>query len=220
MQPLATRKLSYRQIRCCYFPKKKKMSTKATPKSSKTSKSNKGALSVKHESDDSDSTEVISSSDEEDHWKETARSQELPADYYNIQKLVKYIKAGNPTATIVSLCCLKDYDLKLPINQFAIQDIGGLEVLVNLLESNDLKCRLGALHILAEISHNTDIRKGILDLDGIPLLVKILSEPAVDLKTISAETIANVSKIRLARKHVRKCGGIPKLVDLLDVKME
>lgn len=175
---------------------------------------------MKHESEDSDSTVVLSSSDEEDHWKETARSQELPADYYNIQKLVKYIKAGNPTATIVSLCCLKDYELKLPINQFAIQDIGGLEVLVNLLESNDLKCRLGALHILAEISMNTDIRKSILDLDGIPLLVKILSEPAVDLKTISAETIANVSKIRLARKHVRKCGGIPKLVDLLDVKME
>lgn len=174
----------------------------------------------KIESEDSDSTEVISSSDEEDRWKETARSSEIPADYWNIQKLVKYIKSGNPTATVVALCCLKDYDLTTQINQFAIQDIGGLEVLVNLLESNDLKCRLGALHVLADISLNIDIRKTIVDLDGIPLLVRILSEPALDLKTMAAETLANVAKVRLARKHVRKCGGIPKLVDLLDVKME
>lgn len=172
------------------------------------------------ESDDSDSTDVMSSSDEEDRWKETARANEVPAEYWNIQKLVKYIKAGNPTATVVSLCCLKDYDLKTQINQLAIQDIGGLEVLVNLLESNDIKCRLGALHVLADISLNIDIRKTIVDLDGIPLLVRILAEPALDLKTMAAETIANVAKVRLARKHVRKCGGIPKLVDLLDVKME
>lgn len=174
----------------------------------------------KIDSEDSDSTEVISSSDEEDRWKETARTADVPAEYWNIQKLVKYIKAGNPTATIVSLCCLKDYDLTLQIHQLAIQDIGGLEVLVNLLESNDLKCRLGSLHILADISLNIDIRKTIVDLNGIPLLVKILSEPALDLKTMSAETIANVAKVRLARQHVRRCGGIPRLVDLLDVKME
>lgn len=174
----------------------------------------------KAESDNSDSTEVMSSSDEEDRWKETARGTEVPAEYWNIQKLIKYIKAGNPTATIVSLCCLKDFDLSTQINQLAILDIGGLEVLVNLLESNELKCRLGALHVLADISLNIDIRKTIVDLDGIPLLVNILAEPALDLKTMAAETIANVAKVRLARKHVRKCGGIPKLVDLLDVKME
>ena len=172
------------------------------------------------ESEDSDSTEVISSSDEEDRWKDNARGAEIPPEYWNIQKLVKYIKAGDPTTTVVALCCLKDYDLTTQMNQLAIQDIGGLEVLVNLLESNDLKCRLGALHVLSDISLNIDIRKSIVDLDGIPLLVKILSEPAIDLKTAAAETIANVARVRLARKHVRKFGGISKLVDLLDVKME
>lgn len=102
----------------------------------------------------------------------------------------------------------------------AIQDIGGLEVLVNLLESNDAKCRLGALHVLANISANTDVRKSIVDLDGIPLLVAILSEPALDLKRMAAETLSNVAKVRLARKLVRKFGGIAKLVDLLDIKLE
>lgn len=169
--------------------------------------------------DDSDSTEIESSTDEEERWKDVARSAEIPADYYNIQKLVKYIKAGNQTATIVSLCCLQDYDLTTQINQFAIQDIGGLDVLVNILECNDAKCRLGALTVMADISLNIDIRKTIVDLDGIPLIIDILNSSMRDLKTVAAETLANVAKVRLARKYVRLCGGIPKLVDLLDVKL-
>jgi hypothetical protein len=52
------------------------------------------------------------------------------------------LQAGNQTATIVSLCCLKDHDLTTEINQTAIRDIGGLEVLVNLLETSNLKCKV------------------------------------------------------------------------------
>lgn len=169
-------------------------------------------------SDSSDSTDVVSSSDEEDRWKErTIKQSDLPSEYWHIQKLVKYMKAGNQTATVVALCCLKDHDLTTQINQLAIQEIGGLEVLVNLLESNDLKCRFGALTVLSAISLNLDIRRSIVDLGGIPLLVNILSEPSRDLKILAAETISNVGKVRLARKLIRRCGGIPKVVDLLDV---
>uniref|UniRef100_A0A182NFE7 Armadillo repeat-containing domain-containing protein n=1 Tax=Anopheles dirus TaxID=7168 RepID=A0A182NFE7_9DIPT len=171
------------------------------------------------ESYESDSSDQVSSSDEEERWKDSKLSNDVPSEYWHIQKLVKYMKAGNQTATIVALCCLKDHDLTTQMNQRAIQDCGGLEVLVNLLESNDMKCRLGALSVLSEISSNLDIRRAIVDLGGIPLLVQILSEPGRDLKIMAAETIANVAKVRLARKLVRKCNGIPRLVDLLDVNM-
>ena len=99
---------------------------------------------------------------------------------------------------------MKDHDLTTAMNQRSIQDSGGLEVLVNLMESNDLKCRLGTLSVLAAISTNLDIRRSIVDLGGIPLLVKITSEPGRDLKILAAETLANVAKVRLARKLVRK----------------
>lgn len=73
----------------------------------------------------------------------------------------------------------------------AIHHIGGLEVLVNLLESgsNDAKCRLGALHVLSKISaNNSEIRKLLVDFDAIPLLVAILIEPILDLKRMAAGT--------------------------------
>ncbi|KAJ9600824.1 hypothetical protein L9F63_001036 [Diploptera punctata] len=144
----------------------------------------------------------------------------MPAEYWHIQKLIKYIKAGNQTATIVSLCCLKDHNLTTEINQIAIRDIGGLEVLVNLLETEDLKCKQGSLSVLSEISQNPDIRRGITDLGAIPTLVVILSHQSRNLQILAAETIANVANIRKARRAIRKHNGIPKLVDLLDVSNE
>lgn len=70
----------------------------------------------KTDSDESDSSDILS--DDGNQWKETKRIVSDPTpEYQNIQKLVRYAKAGNTTATIVSLCCLKDYDLSIPMNQ-------------------------------------------------------------------------------------------------------
>ncbi|XP_068083879.1 armadillo repeat-containing protein gudu [Anabrus simplex] len=164
----------------------------------------------------SDSSTAESSSEEEDERK-GVNAADMPSEYWHIQKLVKYMKAGNQTATIVALCCLKDHNLTTEINQMAIRDIGGLEVLVNLLETNDFKCKLGSLSVLSEISQNVDVRRSLSDLGAVPLLVTILSDQSRDLQILASETIANVAKVRKARKTVRKCDGIPKLVDLLDV---
>ncbi|XP_060529218.1 armadillo repeat-containing protein gudu [Cylas formicarius] len=155
------------------------------------------------------------SSDDEGHVERP--KTDIPPEYWHIQKLVKYLKTGNQTATVVALCCLKDHDLTTEINQLAIQEIGGLELLINLLETKDLKCKLGALSVLAELSQNQDIRRSIANLGGVDLLVKNLKEPARDLQILVAETIYNVAQVRKARKQIRKCDGIPKLVDFLDI---
>ena len=40
-------------------------------------------------------------------------------------------------------------------------DAGGLEVLTNLLETDDLKCKIGSLKVLAQISFHSDVRRHI-----------------------------------------------------------
>lgn len=83
----------------------------------------------KVESDDSDSSEDILSEDE-NQWKDTNRTVSDPTpEYHNIQKLVRYVKAGNTTATIVSLCCLKDHDLSIAMNQM-VRHFDGLLLFV------------------------------------------------------------------------------------------
>ena len=58
-----------------------------------------------------------SSSESEEEGDDMAadRRQEqptdLPAEYWQIQKLVKYLKWGNQTATVIALCAMLDFNL-------------------------------------------------------------------------------------------------------------
>lgn len=79
---------------------------------------------------------------------------ELPAEYWQIQKLVKYLRCGNQTATIIAICSLRDFDLTVDANQMAVKSVGGLEILINLLKTNDPRCKAGALQVLKELSEN------------------------------------------------------------------
>lgn len=89
---------------------------------STTAKAKTPIVARKADSDDSDSSDILS--DDENQWKETKRIVSDPTpEYQNIQKLVRYAKAGDTTATIVSLCCLKDYDLSVPMNQMVSRRI-------------------------------------------------------------------------------------------------
>ncbi|XP_025084280.1 armadillo repeat-containing protein 4-like isoform X2 [Pomacea canaliculata] len=166
-----------------------------------------------------DSFSESSTESEEEEEAIDRRSEanaDLPSEYWQIQKLVKYLKGGNQTATIIALCSLRDFNLTQETCQLAIRDVGGLEVLINLLDTEEVKCKIGALKILKEISRNTQIRRSIADLGGLQTMVKILRDPDKDLKCLAAETIANVAKFRRARRTVRQHGGIKRLVSLLD----
>ena len=82
--------------------------------------------------------------DEEDELADRGRQDQsdLPSEYWQIQKLVKYLKGGNQTATIIALCSMRDFNLSQEACQFAIRDVGGLEVLINLLDTEDIKCKV------------------------------------------------------------------------------
>lgn len=93
---------------------KTKSSTRFCAPKKSTTPARKTVQIESEESESSDST----LSDDENHWNDTKpAASDLTPDYQNIQKLVKYVKAGNTTATMISLCCLKDYDLTLPMNR-------------------------------------------------------------------------------------------------------
>ncbi|NXG27019.1 ARMC4 protein, partial [Dromaius novaehollandiae] len=161
-----------------------------------------------------------SSSETEEDEEQPERHQEgntdLPSEYWQIQKLVKYLKGGNPTATVIALCSMRDFNLAQETCQLAIRDVGGLEVLINLLDTEEIKCQIGSLKILKEISQNSLIRHAIADLGGLQIMVKILDSPDKDLKCLAAETIANVARFKRARRTVRQHGGIKRLVRLLE----
>ncbi|XP_068604212.1 outer dynein arm-docking complex subunit 2 [Brachionichthys hirsutus] len=158
----------------------------------------------------------VSEEEEEQPERRPESNTDLPSEYWQIQKLVKYLKGGDQTATVLTLCAMMDFNLMQETCQLAIRDVGGLEVLINLLDTDEVKCKIGSLKILRKISHNVQIRRAIVDMGGLQSIVKILDSPVKDLKALAAETIANVAKFRRARRTIRQYGGIKKLVKLLD----
>ncbi|XP_038654138.1 armadillo repeat-containing protein 4 isoform X2 [Scyliorhinus canicula] len=161
-----------------------------------------------------------SSTESEEEQQDMSRQQEsntdLPSEYWQIQKVVKYLKGGNQTATVIALCSMRDFNLTNETSQLAIREVGGLEVLINLLDTDETKCKVGSLKILKEISKNSQIRRCLAELGGLQIMVKILDSHNKDLKCLAAETIANIAKFRRARQTVRLHGGIQRLVGLLD----
>jgi hypothetical protein len=82
--------------------------------------------------------------EEEDQLIDRTRQDQtdLPTEYWQIQRLVKYLKGGNPTATLIALSSIRDFNLSIEICQLAIRDAGGLEIMVNLLETDDIDCKV------------------------------------------------------------------------------
>ena len=58
-----------------------------------------------------------------------------------------FIQGGNQTATIIALCALMDFNLVQDTCQLAIRDVGGLEVLINLLDTDQIKCKVIRIRI-------------------------------------------------------------------------
>ena len=48
----------------------------------------------------------------------------------------------------------------------AIRDAGGLDLLINVLETNDIKCKIGTLRILHLISKSTTSGMALVDHGG------------------------------------------------------
>ncbi|XP_076248300.1 armadillo repeat-containing protein gudu [Calliopsis andreniformis] len=172
-------------------------------------------ITEKDEDQSSDDEPESESDDELRHLKDDL--PQVPSEFWHIQKLIRYMKAGNQTATTVALCLLKDYDLTSRIIQKAIQEMGGLEILVNLLETNDLKCQNGSLSVLLQIVTCMEMRRYLIDLGIVTPLIRMLKHPARDIQLLATETMAIVAQIRKARKQIRLRGGIPLILDVMDI---
>ena len=61
---------------------------------------------------------------------------------FKTSNICMLFQGGNQTATIIALCAMRDFNLAQETCQLAIRDVGGLEVLINLLETNESKCKV------------------------------------------------------------------------------
>lgn len=83
--------------------------------------------------------------------------------------------------------------------------MGGLEILVNLLETRDLKCQNGSLSVLLQIITSIDMRRHLIDLGIVTPLIQMLRYPARDIQ-VSFSFIKNfiVDYLHKNFKNIKK----------------
>lgn len=52
---------------------------------------------------------------------------------------------------MIALCSMRDFNLAQETCQLAIRDVGGLEVLINLLDTDEVKCKVRVLSRWREV---------------------------------------------------------------------
>lgn len=63
---------------------------------------------------------------------------------FNFSHLALLLQGGDQTATVLTLCAMMDFNLMQETCQLAIRDVGGLEVLINLLDTDEVKCKVSS----------------------------------------------------------------------------
>ncbi|KAJ7378775.1 hypothetical protein OS493_021361 [Desmophyllum pertusum] len=142
---------------------------------------------------------------------------DLPSEYWQIQRLVKFLKIGNQVATVITLCGLMDFNLTQEMTQMAIRDVEGLTVLVNILRTDHVNCQIGALKVLQQLTLNSKYnRRAVIKMGGVQILVDLITDGQKEVQSLAAANLANMAKSSLGRNILKRHGGIQKLVGLLD----
>ncbi len=53
-----------------------------------------------------------------------------------------------------------------------MQDLGGMDILLNILETDDCKCKIASLQVLKDITDHPDVRKAVFELNGVNVSLK------------------------------------------------
>ncbi|XP_050734668.1 outer dynein arm-docking complex subunit 2-like [Eriocheir sinensis] len=153
--------------------------------------------------------------DEEDIYQLDLPSAELCVDYWQIHKMVKYLKVGNATCTTIALVGLKDCGLHQEVCQLALKMVGGLEVLLNILRTCNLRCNIGSLQVLQAACGHASTRSAVHRLGGLQVLQGLVGHSHVEVRGLAAAVLAQVCVLPAARAALIRDDGIPKLVALL-----
>ncbi|XP_071535549.1 outer dynein arm-docking complex subunit 2-like [Panulirus ornatus] len=155
--------------------------------------------------------------EEEDLYQLDFQSADLSADYWQIHRMVKYLKVGNATCTTIALVGLKDCGMYREVCQVALKMVGGLEVLLNILRTSNLRCNIGALQVLESACGHVTTRAAVYRLGGLQVLQGLVCHSHVEVRGLAASVLAQVCALPTARSALITDHGLPRLVRLLQV---
>lgn len=96
--------------------------------------------------------------------------------------------------------------------QQALENSEAIDILINVLEADDHKCKVAALRLLQNMMTIQHFQRLLVMKSGIATVVKLLSESEQDVRCLAAGTLAHAVNSHRSRMLTRKAGAVPLLV--------
>jgi hypothetical protein len=139
-------------------------------------------------------------------------SPEVP----QINKLVKFLKGGNVSATIIAVSSLQEYDLTSRPIQKAIKDVGGIDPLIGLVMGGETKLAHGCADILCTVADSYIVQLDIVELDGIEAMLQCLgTKTDPQLLSQCIRIIGKCASFGMVAKRIRQNQGVKKLIQVV-----
>ncbi|XP_028402892.1 armadillo repeat-containing protein 4-like isoform X2 [Dendronephthya gigantea] len=130
---------------------------------------------------------------------------------------MRFVRIGNPTATVLALCALKDLDIQKPSFSEIIRHLHGITLFLNILDTDNRRCRVAALKVLLYLSSSPKTSNIILRRNGIQQLVSVLSEDDKVIVSLACDVLSSLAKHRNVRAAANKINIIEKLMSVFKV---
>ncbi|XP_075232467.1 armadillo repeat-containing protein gudu-like [Lycorma delicatula] len=144
-------------------------------------------------------------------------NEDIPSEYWQVQKFVKFIKTADQMATALCLAYVDDYNMNDVWVQMGIRDIGIIPTIVRFLERGTRNIQAMSAYMTSKLTRLKKARHAFFAAGGLPLLISLLEVPDSILQ--HKYFIVNRScEGPTPRKLVHTHRGTHKLVDLLQNK--
>lgn len=132
-----------------------------------------------------------------------------------VKKLVEDLKSDSIETQREATCQLRLLAKHNMDNRIVIANCGAIKLLVDLLQSTDLKTQENAVTALLNLSINDNNKMAIGNADAIEPLIYVLQTGTPEARENSAATLFSLSVIEENKSKIGRSGAIGPLVDLL-----
>eukprot|EP00835_Amoeboradix_gromovi_P001980 NODE_102_length_20354_cov_0.272018.p2 type:complete len:604 gc:universal NODE_102_length_20354_cov_0.272018:2705-894(-) len=162
----------------------------------------------------------INSLVEAEQLKYIENVENLPSDYWQLQKMIKFINSGNFSATLIGLAALKDFELSEDKCLVGLKHSNGISTLLNLLNTKEERCILGSLSILAKVTENILGCILLSQYDGVNTLLKLLDYNNDQITVSTCSVLSNAVTYERNQFKLRQANGLKTLVNILNEKFD
>eukprot|EP00834_Sanchytrium_tribonematis_P000093 NODE_3_length_80033_cov_0.932970.p9 type:complete len:561 gc:universal NODE_3_length_80033_cov_0.932970:10967-12649(+) len=145
-------------------------------------------------------------------------TDKLSTEYWQLQKIVKFIQSGNYSTTLIGIVAMKDFELGSDSFSLGLKHSFGMMALINLLKTKEYSCICGSFEILIEVTKKLIGCVLFSQYCGLEVLLNLLDAKNESLVSNACLLLSQVLAYDRNQSEFIKGNGFQKLLNVLNIR--